>query len=127
MISNHGFTPHPNSKLSVLIGCCASPCSHLFYTFVWQMGGGTLQFKRGSPKLELPLCFLSHLLAHSACCTFVTQEHTLSGYFKDCTETKTWKQYFGIFSGIVKSEDHSCPSRVHLLAFCTDIKASSAI
>lgn len=62
--------PHPNSGLSVLIGCCSSPSSHLFYTFVEPMGGGTLQFKRGSPKLELPLCFLSHLLAH--CCSFVT-------------------------------------------------------
>ncbi len=63
------FHPHPNAGLSALIGCCSSLSSHLFYTVVGQIGGGGGggQFKRGSPKLELPLCFLYHLRAHSAC------------------------------------------------------------
>lgn len=96
------FHPHPNSGLSVLIGCCSSPSSHLFYTFVWgKWGGGALQFKRGSPKLELPLCFLSHLLAHSACCTFVTLQH--SSVRKDTLRTEQGEKALLMITGILET------------------------
>ncbi len=65
MISNSGFTPTLTQDW-VLWLVVAHPSAHTFLHCCWANGGGGQQFKRGSPKLELPLCFLYHLRAHSA-------------------------------------------------------------